>query len=194
MTDLDDNLDDTFADTDDSDSTDNGSGDADDAPAPRSDGGSADSPDPKDARIAALMSRAQKAEAALAKAQKGKDTSAVDGQTNDQTDNGGGNGVDEMAKYWAEKTREDIFARQGLDKYFDSPDVIEGNSLEEIRASAERLKKVADRAMSTARQEAFARAGIDPDLGGGTPGKPTDWASLSDEEFDKRFEKALNGL
>lgn len=194
MTDLDDMDDNTFADTDDSDSIDDGSGDADDAARSPDDGGSADSTDPKDARIAALMSRAQKAEAALAKATKGKG-SAVDGQTNDQADGDrSSDRVSEMEQYWASKTREDIFRREGLDKYFDSPDVVEGNSLAEIKASAERLKKVADKAMSTARQEAFARAGIDPDIGGGAPGKPTDWAALSDEEFDKQFDKALNGL
>lgn len=188
--------DDLFDTTDDAANDAAGSGDgAATPPATQGDGsdatGSNSSTDDKG--VAYWMSKAQKAEAALRKAQgldsTGQPKPAAKPPTQ-SADAAPESRESEYAAYLKEAAMERLFNEEPRLKDFGySLEDISGDSLSEMKANRDRLVKVIDRAESRALNRAFEEVGIDPALAGG-PTEKRDFASMSAEEFEKEIARA----
>lgn len=72
------------------------------------------------------------------------------------------------------------FAEYGIEQA-----LLEGDTPDAMKASAKRVKDLIDSIETKARAEVLAEHGIYPDFTGSTPVAKTDFASMSDAEFDK---------
>lgn len=192
--------DDLFDSTDGADDGAAGSGDGDATPpATQGDGSDAtgSNSSTQEKGVAYWMSEAQKAQAALRKAQgldqKGnpkpdakptpKSTDAAEGTPEAAR-------LSEFEAFARENAREQLFNQEPRLKDFGfSLEDIGGETLAEMRANREQLVKVIDKAESRALNKAFETVGIDPALAGG-PREKRDFAAMSDEEIEKEIARA----
>lgn len=167
-----------------------------------SDSGSDDSAPPKEEgsadkseqRINDLMGKWQKEEAARKKAE--AELAALrSGQSGAQQGEGAGDvntGGDEFLQFARQQTRESLFnSEPRLAKYGFSADDIAGDSLTEMKASFTAHVKRINGMESLVRREILTQHGLDPEVsvsGGGTE-KGTDFATMSDEDFEKFLKK-----
>lgn len=166
-----------------------GSSDADNAPAPQdgdsASGSESDSQDESE-RVKFWMSKAQKAEAALAKASKQK-TPAARPAGDDSSE---APEVNEFQEFIKRSAQEGLFKEDPrLADFGFTVDDLAGSSLAEMRAARTRLVKVIEKAESRGLNAAYQRLGIDPSVAGGSSEK-RDYASMTDEEFEKEIQRA----
>lgn len=180
--------DDLFEGTTDGDESVEQSGDT-EVPAPVTGADSDESSDPKvddkDKRIRDLMSRAQKAEAALAKASKAQpkdDTPAPEAEAD---------GEDEFASYMRESVRRQIHGEFGLDDFGIEVSAVAGNSVAEMRKSAQAQKRMVETLETKLRSKVLEEHGLNPDIEI-QPEKKVDFASMSNEDFEKWYEARKN--
>ena len=152
--------------------------------APQDDSG--DEPKGEAKRIRDLMSRAQKAEAEVARLKKAPQ------QKPKPRDRQAGETADEYTEFAREHTRQMLFdsdprlAQAGL-----TLEDIAGKSVAEMKASFEAKRKLIDGLQATIRQQVLEEHGLVPDFGGGA-GRDADIEALvngSDEDFDKLLAK-----
>ena len=173
------------------------SGDAPKAPATQGDGSDASQSNSsaEEKGVAYWMSEAQKAQAALRRAQgldsKGQpkqDTKADQKPTDASSD--ATPQPSEFEAYMRESVRRQLFAEEPRLKDFGfALEDISGESLAEMEANRQRLVKVIEKAESRALNQAFEKVGIDPSLAGG-PQERKDYAAMSPEEFEKEIQRA----
>lgn len=184
--------DDLFEGTTDSDTTDSGSGDEEPAPQKTGDGADESSNSKDDKRIRDLMSRAQKAEAALAKLQKekGEDVTGAGGSKDGAAAQAPEAApVDEFTEYMRETVRKQMFDELGLADYGLKPESIKGSTIAEMRASFAEQKALIDTIQTHERSRVLKEHGLTPDIGS-TPETKVDFASMPADEFEKWIAKA----
>jgi len=141
----------------------------------------------KDKRIRDLMSRAQKAEAELAKVRKAQETNPKP----EGSQPAAPQISDEFSAYMRESVRRQIFADAGLADLGLDTSAIEGRTVEEMQASAKRYSDLLGGLRDQVRDQVLKEHGLSPDAGGGSGGTAVDYAALTPEDFEKLVNKAL---
>lgn len=158
-----------------------------------------DDAEPKDnsgKRINDLMSRAQKAEARAAKAEAA--LKAAKGESKDDQSDGEADSKapvrDEFVEFARENARSTLFGSDPrLAAYGLTAEAIVGNTISEMQASLKAQKKLIDGIESAARQSVLREHGLDPEVSTGAASeKAPDFASMSQEEFEKFLNKRDN--
>lgn len=140
-------------------------------------------------RIRDLMSRAQKAEAEVAKLRKPAETKdSADGGSTAKAE------ADELREFLRENVRQQLFEREPrLAQYGIEATAIEGTTVTEMTASFERQRKLIGAIETRARSVVLEEHGLDPDVGGGSAEAPVDFNAMPKTEFDALVERAKRG-
>lgn len=149
-----------------------------------------------EARINALMSKWQKAEAAKAKAE--AELARLKGADKGDDGKNRSSQVDESEKEFrallAENARKILYESEPrLRQYEIGVDAIEGDTPAEMRASLVRQTKIIDLLESKITDNVLAEHGLAAEIGGGGQVPSVkEIADMSTEEFNAMFDKALN--
>lgn len=177
------NKDDLFDNLEDDDQTDQS--DSEEAPAPDQDDTDSEEAqsdsDNSEKRIRDLTSKWQKAEAKARKL-----AQAAKSQTKDEAPEAAPRD-DEFTQFMRENVRTTLFSQNPLlaEYGFEASDIA-GQTPTEMKASLSKLTKRLTAMEAVAVKRAQERLGIDPDISGGMTGENLpDFASMSDEEFEK---------
>lgn len=160
------------------------------------DGDADDAPPPKESkRVSDLTSKWQKAEARAKKAEAALAKSRKQPASDDQADDARGAEAQEWIEAQREFARERAFTSDArLAEYGLTSEDITGDTPGAMRDGVKRYVALIDAIETKVRNRVLADHGLTPDTPGGGKEERLDFASMSDEDFEKQVRRAKSHL